>query len=181
MFVALTDQKMAQSKDFKSCRTHLYDSSILIVKHILVLVTMGEKSIFQIFALNFSTPGMNKCLFLDRHIKLIHGIIADNGKLRYVLLGTMYSKPYSLLTFEILSKAWGIRKEPDHKVLSYHWIIALIVYQLYRKCKQYSGAVQFVQNWVRNSLYSPKKWVRKICSFLTQSSKSPCANAHFAH
>ena len=34
-------------------------------------------------------------------------------------------------------------------------------------CVSTSGAVQFVQNWVRNSLYSPKKWVRKICSFLT--------------
>ena len=124
---------MAISRDYSSCRKYLHGSSILIVKHILVLLMMGGKSIFQIFALNFSTPGMNKCLFLDRHIKLIHGIIADNCQLRYVLLVTMYSKPYSLLTFEILSKAWGIRKEPDHKVLSYHWIIAFTVYHLYKK------------------------------------------------
>ena len=128
---------MAWSKDFISSRTYLYDSNMLIVKHMLVLVMMGEKSIFQIFALNFLTLGMNKCLFLDRHIKLIHGIIADNCELRYVLLGTMYSRPYSLLTFEILSKAWEIRKEPDHKVLSYLWIIAFMVYHLYKKCKQY--------------------------------------------
>ena len=29
------------------------------------------------------------------------------------------ARPYSLLTFETLSKAWKIRKDPDHKFLSY--------------------------------------------------------------
>ena len=45
----------------------------------------------------------------------------------------------------------------------------------------YSGVVQSVQNWVRNSLYSPKQWMHKTCSFSTWDSKSGCTNAHLAH
>ena len=40
-------------------------------------------------------------------------------------------------------------------------------YALIENASDQSGAVKPVQNWVRNLLYCPKKWVRKICSFLT--------------
>ena len=128
---------MAISRDYSSCRKYLHGSSILIVKHLLVFSNDGGISNFQVFSLNFLTLSLNKCLFLDWHIQLIHGIIVDNCELRYVLIGTMYSRLYQLLTNETLSKAWEIRKEPDHKVLSYLWIVAFIVYHLYKKCKQY--------------------------------------------
>ena len=38
-----------------------------------------------------------------------------------------------------------------------------------------SGAVQPVKNWMRNSLYSLRKWVCIICSLFTWDSKSGCA------
>ena len=34
-----------------------------------------------------------------------------------------------------------------------------------------TGVVQPVENWVRNSFDSPKKWARKVCNFLARGSK----------
>ena len=65
---------------------------------------------------------------------------------------------HSNRVFKILSwKYMGFYKDQSNPAIFYRYP---------------TGAVQPVQNWVRNSFHSPQKWARKMCNFLTRGSKS---------